>query len=54
MINCKKCNFEFKYNYKHDATYCEKCDEWLEKTCSDVHCKYCLERPAKPSEAKND
>jgi len=49
---CKSCNFEKKYNEKHDAYYCESCDEWLEKNCGDPECDYCADRPEKPSMLK--
>jgi hypothetical protein len=43
------CGSECKYNEHFDAHYCQKCDEWLEEKCNDQECKYCAERPEKPS-----
>ena len=40
-----------KYNQKHDANYCPKCDSWLEKVCDDINCSFCKDRPEKPIEA---
>ena len=34
----------------HDTYYNPVLDEWLESTCSDSTCVYCVGRPAKPSE----
>lgn len=52
MKKCKTCNSDKKYNAKHDAYYCESCDEWLEKNCGDPECDYCRDRPEKPSMIK--
>ena len=50
---CRICEQKTKYyNRKHDAYYCEACDEWLEKSCGDPDCDYCNDRPEKPSMVK--
>ena len=41
------------YNERHDAYYCVKCDEWLDKACDAADCFYCVGRPAKPSQVTN-
>jgi len=33
----------------YDAKFCKRCDRWLEGTCEDPLCKYCPDRPPKPS-----
>jgi hypothetical protein len=38
------------YSEKHDATYDEEKDIWLEDKCDDPNCEYCKDRPDKPSE----
>jgi hypothetical protein len=41
-------------NKKHDALYCKQCDAWIEPICSKFDCKYCKDRPARPSEVKHE
>ena len=36
------------YFTEFDAYCCIECNEWLERTCSDSHCEFCLDRPEKP------
>ena len=38
-----------EYCEVHDATYDPALDEWLDGTCSDPNCEYCVGRPEKPS-----
>jgi hypothetical protein len=45
---CDKCRKSLKYNEKFDCYYCPKCNEWLEKKCSDKACCFCSKRPDKP------
>lgn len=46
-------HWEFReHNEKHDAYYCSKCDIWLENQCGDDKCRYCPNRPEKPSQVK--
>lgn len=47
---CDKCGSERQYSNKYDAYYCELCNKWLERTCSDSECEYCKDRPEKPSQ----
>jgi hypothetical protein len=47
-FNCEKCGYEKSYSTQFDAYYCAKCNEWCEKTCSDVTCMFCSNRPEKP------
>lgn len=44
------CDHERKLCTKHDAFFCPKCDEWLERKCSDENCEFCQNRPEKPSQ----
>lgn len=37
------------YDERYDADYCPKCNEWLEKQCSDSDCFYCRSRPERPT-----
>ncbi len=48
---CYKCDGYAKINERHDAYFCESCDEWLESACnSDCDCHdYFGGRPEKPS-----
>lgn len=46
----KKCQCSrIRYNPQFDAYYCEKCDHWMEESCGDPQCRFCPERPFKPS-----
>lgn len=45
---CDQCNERTKYNEMFDAYYCEPCNEWMSKKCSDPKCEYCSQRPEKP------
>ena len=48
--SCPSCpTTEFYYCSDHDAFYCNTCDIWLEKQCSDEYCQDCSSRPEKPS-----
>lgn len=39
------------YNQAYDAYYNPITDEWLECSCGDPTCDYCLTRPERPSQA---
>lgn len=39
-----------KYNDQYDAFYCDVCNVWLEKICSDETCNFCKNRPNAPLE----
>ena len=45
---CDKCLMLLDYNERWDAYYCSKCNEWVEKQCSDAECYYCVGRPKNP------
>lgn len=36
-----------KYSEQYDAYYDEQTNEWLEDTCDDPECEYCVGRPVK-------
>lgn len=36
--------------YKHDASACIKCNEWLDNKCEDDNCPFCSGRPDTPYE----
>jgi hypothetical protein len=38
------------YSEEYDAYYCETCNEWLESSCDDPTCEYCVNRPKVPNE----
>ena len=40
---------EVKYCPQHDAMYCETCDEWISQHCRDIECRFCRNRPERPS-----
>jgi hypothetical protein len=48
-----RCGSERQYSAEYDAYYCELCNEWLEETCEDLECKFCQNRPEKPSMIDN-
>lgn len=43
------CNHELMYHPVWDCMFCPECDEWLESSCPDPLCEYCIDRPEKPS-----
>jgi len=46
-----------EYCEKYDSFYDKEKDIWLEKKCKNQNCKYCKDRPEKPSQIqkkKND
>jgi hypothetical protein len=45
---CKRCGSTILYSFYADATYCGKCNEWLESNCGDPECEYCRDRPEQP------
>ena len=47
-LDCKS-----TYSEEYDAQYCETCNEWLEDTCDDPTCEFCIKRPLTPKE-END
>jgi len=49
---CEKCNSKTHYSEKHDARYCKKCDIWLSINCGNKNCRYCRNRPKRPSMTK--
>jgi hypothetical protein len=52
-MRCEKCAEEHNYCEEHDARYCKSCDIWLEPVCGSSECKYCNDRPNKPSEVRD-
>lgn len=38
------------YDQRHDAYYCDDHDMWLENTCGDKECVFCMPRPDKPGD----
>jgi hypothetical protein len=46
---CPNCNNTGKYLEYFDSFYCPDCDNWLEPICEDKECRYCSDRPEKPS-----
>lgn len=42
-----------KYNELYDSYFCDNCMIWLEQTCKDPKCSYCVHRPASPQKAKD-
>jgi hypothetical protein len=47
-----RCGSERQYNQQYDCYYCELCNEWLEKKCTDPTCEFCTTRPEKPSQVE--
>jgi len=48
-MRCEVCNNQVHLNIKFDAEYCDPCDEWKAKKCKDETCRYCRDRPKRPS-----
>jgi predicted amidophosphoribosyltransferase len=46
---CNECQTKLKYNERYDSDYCENCNMWLDKRCTDAECFYCRDRPENPS-----
>lgn len=53
MDSGHNCQEEAKYSEEYDAFYCAPCNAWLESTCDDPTCEFCINRPKTPNE-KND
>ena len=48
---CEFCGEALLYSWRHDAYFCPECDIWTDEPCDDPRCKYCADRPERPSEA---
>ena len=42
------CGGTINYSRKYNTHYCEKCNSWLEETCEDPDCEFCVNRPERP------
>lgn len=51
---CQNCGGHISLSENYDAKYCLSCDVWKESACSDSDCNFCVNRPSKPSEIKDD
>jgi len=47
---CEVCGNQCHYSEKHDAYFCDPCDEWKEKRCTTDSCTECTTRPERPSQ----
>lgn len=45
---CSHCKNNLSYSERWDAYFCEPCNDWNEKTCSDPDCFFCVNRPQRP------
>lgn len=46
---CRRCGgLDVLRDKAHDVHYCGRCNVWLEPTCDDPNCDFCLGRPEKP------
>jgi hypothetical protein len=45
---CNRCGEQGHYSLNYDASYCPRCDRWLEGTCRDPRCRFCRPRPVRP------
>ena len=45
---CNRCGLPWEYNPDYDASFCRRCNRWLEAGCRDPNCSFCANRPAKP------
>ena len=46
---CSVCGNHHHFSSRRGAYFCDPCDEWVEKKCSDDECYYCKGRPTRPS-----
>lgn len=46
--DCPCCNDKSyaRYDEEYDAVHCVVCGKWLDSTCDDPDCEYCVGRPA--------
>ena len=49
---CKTCLENYAFDERHDAYYCNNCNEWKEPSCANPDCYYCNTRPPKPIRKK--
>lgn len=49
---CDTCKNKIYYSVVHDAYFCISCDKWLESACEDPECRFCSDRPDKPSDLR--
>lgn len=47
--DCPTCGEKIYYSVVYDAYFCISCDKWLEKACRNPRCRFCADRPIKPS-----
>ena len=45
---CNRCGLPWEYNPDYDASFCRRCNRWLERGCEDPNCDFCANRPARP------
>lgn len=50
MDSGHNCEENKTYSKEYDAYYCQTCNEWLEDTCTDRDCYYCINRPSRPND----
>ena len=47
--SCNICGNWFHYDTNFDAYFCDPCDEWVSKKCTDTEFRHCDRRPPRPS-----
>ncbi len=52
MITKKHMETRGEYCKKHDAFYNPIKNSWIDENCGDTNCRFCKDRPDKPSEVK--
>jgi len=50
-LKCDDCNGAILYFCRYDADFCPQCDKWITKSCNDLACPYCVDRPETPKDA---
>jgi hypothetical protein len=45
---CNRCDQRLLMSDEFDASYCGRCNRWIDSKCSDPQCGYCSKRPARP------
>jgi len=46
---CVECEGQTFYFYRYDSHCCPMCNIWLDCTCGDENCLFCVSRPEMPS-----
>jgi hypothetical protein len=48
LSSCNRCGGQGDYSLEYDASFCPRCQRWLERRCGDPTCRFCAQRPLRP------